>query len=491
MRPAAGAGLVAVLALTLYLVTGAPGITWRNGGIDSGELATAVATGSVAHPPGYATYLLLGRVVTLLPLEPARALAWLSALCAALACACVVRAAQRELLTGHTIGQDIGHTASPVVAVAPGMWLATAPLLWASATYAEVNAPMALVTGLWLALRGWAPRPARHLLWIGALHGLALGIHALLVVLAGGTAVGQLWGPRPAARLAVLAALAALAAGRVAGAGVTLGALAFFPPTGPVNWYAPQTVEGWRLLVTADAYRGLLSPSGAPLGLLWMLRAVVENLAFVGAIAAAAGLQEVLARRGSGRPVGTLLCAGLAAVYILFSALYAARDAEAYLLPALILLTPAVARGLHTAVSGVPASVRAPLLIALVVAPPAIQVLVHGAALDLRRDRSAMTYAETVLDAAPREAVIVASGDAPTFALWYARYALGRRTDVAVLNEDLLAHTWYRAHIGTLHPRVIVPPLLATDVSAVELLSAANPGRVSRAPAPPPESAPQ
>src|SRR5687768_5380354 len=39
VRPAAGAGLVAVLALALYLVTGAPGITWRNGGIDSGELA--------------------------------------------------------------------------------------------------------------------------------------------------------------------------------------------------------------------------------------------------------------------------------------------------------------------------------------------------------------------------------------------------------------------------------------------------------------------
>src|SRR5687768_18545700 len=89
MRLAAGVGL---LALALYLYTAAPGITWRNGGIDSGELATAVATGSVAHPPGYPTYLLLGRLATLLPVEPARALAWLSALSAALTRTCVALA---------------------------------------------------------------------------------------------------------------------------------------------------------------------------------------------------------------------------------------------------------------------------------------------------------------------------------------------------------------------------------------------------------------
>src|SRR5687768_5113993 len=150
MRLAAGVGL---LAFVLYLVTAAPGITWRNGGIDSGELATAVASGSVAHPPGYPTYLLLGRLAALLPVEPARALAWLSALCAALTCAAVVYgAAQRP------------GSSRWLVAAAPGLWLMTAPLVWSSATYAEVNAPAAAVTALWVALRGWEARPARSLL---------------------------------------------------------------------------------------------------------------------------------------------------------------------------------------------------------------------------------------------------------------------------------------------------------------------------------------
>jgi hypothetical protein len=102
-----------------------------------------------------------------------------------------------------------------------------------------------------------------------------------------------------------------------------------------------------------------------------------------------------------------------------------------------------------------------------------------------------MTYAEMVLDGAPRGGVLVASGDAATFALWYARYALGRRPDVAVLNEDLLAHAWYREHVGALHRDVVVPPLRAADVSTIDLLSTANPGRVSRAPSPPLDAAPR
>src|SRR5919106_1351183 len=90
---AAGVG---VAAFILYLFTAAPTITWRNGGIDSGELATMVATGSVAHPPGYPTYLLLARAAAQLPVEPARALAWLSALCASLTCASVVYAGRPD-----------------------------------------------------------------------------------------------------------------------------------------------------------------------------------------------------------------------------------------------------------------------------------------------------------------------------------------------------------------------------------------------------------
>ncbi|HEU5315396.1 MAG TPA: hypothetical protein VFX49_04760, partial [Chloroflexota bacterium] len=276
------------------------------------------------------------------------------------------------------------------------------------------------------------------------------------------------------------------------------GSLALAPAVGPVNWYAPQQVDGWLRLVSADAYRGLLDLPGAPLRLAAALRTLVANLGAVGAVITAAGLQEVLARRRARGVGGTLTCAALALAYLVFTALYAARDADAYLLPALVLLTPAAAIGIRAAAGtlqdvaariGAPPSAAAALLTVLVLGQPAVQVVRLMPALDLRTDRTAAEYAARALDDAPPRAVLVAHGDAATFALWYTRYALGRRADVAVLNDDLLAHSWYRAHVTRLHPDVVLPPLGAGDgvdaETAVALLKGANQGRVVRAPVAP------
>ena len=58
---------VGLLSFIVYVCTLAPTITWRNDGVDSGDLAAAVAVGGVPHPPGYPTYLILGEVFKLLP----------------------------------------------------------------------------------------------------------------------------------------------------------------------------------------------------------------------------------------------------------------------------------------------------------------------------------------------------------------------------------------------------------------------------------------
>ena len=50
--------VAALAALALYAVTVHPGLPAG----DSGELITVVATGGVAHPPGYPLYTLLGRL---------------------------------------------------------------------------------------------------------------------------------------------------------------------------------------------------------------------------------------------------------------------------------------------------------------------------------------------------------------------------------------------------------------------------------------------
>jgi hypothetical protein len=68
---ARGAGrsfaVVTCLALAGYALTLAPGLTWAHDGADGGDFATALATGGIAHPPGYPTYLLAAAPAAALP----------------------------------------------------------------------------------------------------------------------------------------------------------------------------------------------------------------------------------------------------------------------------------------------------------------------------------------------------------------------------------------------------------------------------------------
>ncbi len=85
---------VFVVVFALFAWSAAPGLYLR----DSGELATAVFGLGVAHETGFSLYLLVGKLLALIPLgEVAMRVALFSALCGAwcarLVCRLVVRAA--------------------------------------------------------------------------------------------------------------------------------------------------------------------------------------------------------------------------------------------------------------------------------------------------------------------------------------------------------------------------------------------------------------
>ena len=438
-------------ALLLYTATAAPSITWRNGGTDSGDLVTAAVMGSVAHPPGYPTYLLAGRLLTRLPLEPARSLALLSACSGAIAVGGTAAAARRGARAAVSTHAGVVQVAALAVAAT----VAAAPLLWANSTFAEVNAPVAAVTAVWLGAALWQPRSVLGSAATGLALGVATGIHPLLagmalLTLAGIASTAATWRSRSAAG-------AALAAGMVAGASFYL-TLHWYPPVGPVNWFAPQGWDGWRALVQADAYRTFVAPAYLGPRLLQMGRQVAINLGIVGAVAALAALLDTAAPRGGRHLAAVALPAALAPLYVLFAALYLVRDAEVYVLPATLLLTPAAGAGIAKLIAALPLTkaTRRPLrrlcATALVVTlvPAAAEVALYWRQLDVHADRTAVDFAARTLDAAPAGAILLASGDEATFALWYARYALGRRPDVSVVNEDLLPRPWYRAQVRRL-----------------------------------------
>ncbi len=162
--------LVAVPALVVYLLTLAPTVTTG----DSGELVTAAATLSLAHPTGYPLYLLLGhgfiRLFGFLP--PALAMNLFSALAAVGACLVVRRLAQT--LTGDRLA-----------AAGTGLLFAFSQSLWSQATAARVYTLGALLLALALLELARLHRKTggslgRAWLWFG----LGMANHTVTIVLA-------------------------------------------------------------------------------------------------------------------------------------------------------------------------------------------------------------------------------------------------------------------------------------------------------------------
>ena len=161
---------VAVLALVVYLATLAPTVPTG----DSGELITAAATLSLAHPTGYPLYLLLGHAFIRVFgfLSPAVAMNLFSALAAVGACLVVRRLVE-------TLTRD------RITSVATALLFAFSASLWSQATAARVYALGALLLALALLelvrLReGNGGSLGRACLWFG----LGMANHTVTIVLA-------------------------------------------------------------------------------------------------------------------------------------------------------------------------------------------------------------------------------------------------------------------------------------------------------------------
>lgn len=161
---------LSLLAFALYVRTLAPGVL--DG--DSGEWQYMSNILGVPHSTGYPTYVLLAKLVTLLPIGSA---AWrvnlFSALCAALTVPVVYLLAKRV-------------ARSRAAAILTASFFALMPTLWASATIAEVYALNTLLVTLTLyfAVRFFDSARERDLFGMAMCFGLALTNHRIAFFLA-------------------------------------------------------------------------------------------------------------------------------------------------------------------------------------------------------------------------------------------------------------------------------------------------------------------
>jgi tetratricopeptide (TPR) repeat protein len=374
---------------------------------DSGELIAASRTLSIAHPPGYPLYLMLGKVLS--GVLAFGSMAYRYNLISAIL-------ASATLGVFYLILVEI--CPRRLVAVAVTLALGSLTSFWLQATTAEVYSLNALFTALLLYVAVITRKyGARGFLLLGLVGGLSLSHHltmiyplvcALAIMVVG-------FGFRPKAKTVLLFALF-----------VTLGLSVwlYIPIRAgvgpPLVWGATDTLRGFVSHITAQGYR-------------WRLRQFdvlergadfLESMRVIGARAGfalvVAGLFGLFA--GKERLSVRLSLAALALLFGFHSAMYNIPDIESHVFPSLLGIGILAALGLHRAVELARRLGKWPARVAVVCA---FLIMVHNLSSIHPRDDEwfAGDYAEAIQESARRacgdSCIVITSGHLSTFPLFY------------------------------------------------------------------------
>lgn len=448
--------LLASLSLTVYVLTLAPTITWRNDGVDSGDLATAVSVGGVPHPPGYPTYLILGELIRHLPIgDVAYRLNLLSAISAALTVGLVglVIAQTLSSRVKSNEGLNGAHHLIWVCTLAAALALAFANTFWSQAVIAEVYTLNAFLAALML-YGTMQVRPANEawlLPLIAGLLGLSLGNHLSILLF---TPL-LIWLVRVKWRWQLIAGM--LLAFWV---GISVYAIipwraGHFPA---VNWGYATTWPNFVWLVSAELYHRYffsLPWPFVPARVVGELRLLVEAFMGWGLPVGLLGLYGLF-RAYRSLALGSLASFLLISIY---SIGYNTTDSYVLLLPALLIVSIWIGWGLvdlAQTLQKLTGPGPSHHLIRLgIVLLPLVSLWWNYSAQDISLDNEAYIYAEQSLQRVAPQAVIITDDDSHTFALWYGRYGLEMRSDVAIINANLLSYGWYRQTLKQTHTHLL------------------------------------
>jgi hypothetical protein len=437
----------------LYLIAMPHGLTADLGGADGGELATAVYTRGLVHPPGYPTYLLLAQIARLIPLHSfAYRLNVFSALCAAFAVVLLGYVVSGLLRRDAQLkADDSARRAGSLVAFGLGC----TTLVWTQAIIIEVYTLAALWCVGLLALTLWADRSptpdtfTRRLALLAVATGLGMGSHYMTGLMAGGCLLYLIL--KSPERLLSARTLIVIP-------GFLLGVLIFaYLPlrAGAVpisNWGNPRSLAGLLSVMRAEVYADRVDWwAGLNLArLASLVRVIVEQIGVPGLICAGLGASLLW---DSNRPLaiagGVLFLVDLAVTSSYFSA-----DILPYLYPALIICWTmaglgwylAVHQWLRNAIKRVAWYRVLYGLAALILVAP----LVYRGAREVQTATTAAdTFGRMVVEDAPEGSVIFSNGNAEAFSVRYAVMVSVQRGDVVPVNEWTLWHEWYLADLAT------------------------------------------
>lgn len=411
----------AMVALGVYLLTLAPDLSWANAATDGGELITASFTLGISHPPGYPSYILLGKLFSLLPLGTvAFRYNLLSAVCTAAAIGLLVLA----------IGAFHHPRLRPQVIAAVVLLFGFSPLVWSQAVIAEVYSLNLLILAVFLL--AWIRCGSAG--WSGFWLGLAITTHLTSLLFLPALIISS------HRRLRV-------SAGIVLGLSPLLLVPWLAMGRSPVVWGQPTDPAGWWWLVSGRLYAANIHPVFDPDRFFTLLRTIAIGPAAL--ILAKQAIRPVrpadVTRTASINSRSTpFLLLGTLVLYVIFVLIYKTPDAAVLLLPALMILFLLCARWLERLGT-------AALLL------PALLVIAVYPAMDLSDEQGPRDLTEELLNAAPENALLLATGDRTIFTLWYFHHVEGLRPDLTLIDANLFAFDWYRERLRSLNPNISVP----------------------------------
>jgi hypothetical protein len=451
---------VIILILGLcYSYTIAPDITWAHFSADGGDLITATATGGVPHPGGYPLYLILARSFQLIPVG---SLAFRTNLFSAV-CTILAALVLYLFLVHHLPGYSHARLISLFAALAYGF----APVVWGQALVTEVYALHGLVliaclyvlTAENLKVSDWTR---------GFIFGIAATNHLtsaamfplLLLNFRGRFFVSP--------RTFLIRCL-----GIVSGLSLYLWLpiRASFDP--PVNWGNASTLDGFFWLVSGQLYydyffgltfADIIQRLGSFAALL------LDQYTWIGVLVGIYGLTT----RPPRRVLIPTLWMGI--IFLVYTVFYGSYDSQVNLLPVWLVFAIWIAYGLQDLfeLAGHRFRRRA-VLAALFFAVLLVRIPFSFRHVDASKDLRARDFIDSTLHNIPKDSLAFIDGDKQVFSLWYAQFALHRRTDIVMIASDLLPYQWYVENLEHTYPNATIPVL---DFLQPAHLSAANPERV-------------
>lgn len=97
---------------------------------------------------------------------------------------------------------------------------------------------------------------------------------------------------------------------------------------------------------------------------------------------------------------------------------------------------------------------------------PLVLVLATYSFRDLRQEQSVRPIAQSLLESAPENALLLTPGDRTIFVVLYFQLIEGMRTDLSVVDSGLFAFDWYRARLAAQNEDLFVPE--ADDLDAFQ-----------------------